>query len=103
MFVGNRVVILLMQRDIADATVPLRGMLSQRHYDHFTALIARLAGDCTRQAVEDTHVHLVAGLILGYCELALATEENDCGSTHAGANHRKMELADAVLRVLRIE
>jgi hypothetical protein len=47
LFTGDRTLLLLMQRDVIDASVTRRQFLSRQQYDHFTSLIRRTASEMT--------------------------------------------------------
>lgn len=75
LFIGDRTLLLLMQRDVIDATASGRGFLSQRQYHYFTSLIGRVASECTGRAMSRETAFTIGALIFGYCELAMVIHE----------------------------
>jgi len=99
LFTGDRVLMLLMQRDVADAAVQNRQFLSRRQYDHFSALIRRVASDATGKDVGQDTAFAIGALIFGYCELSVVVHADTRGARESVAS-RRTKLIEAVTRLL---
>ena len=75
LFTGDRSLLLLMQRDVIDASVARRRFLSQKQYEYFTSLIARIATEVKGAPVSLETAFTVGALIFGYCELLIVMHE----------------------------
>ncbi|HKY93395.1 MAG TPA: TetR/AcrR family transcriptional regulator [Nevskiaceae bacterium] len=75
LFTGDRTLLLLMQRDVIDASVARRQFLSRHQYDHFTSLIRRTASEMTGAVVSWETAFTIGSLIFGYCELSMVVHE----------------------------
>jgi AcrR family transcriptional regulator len=91
LFTGDRVLMLLMQRDVADAGGQSRRFLSRRQYDHFSALIRKVASDAAGKDIGADTAFAIGALIFGYCELSIVVHESPA---------RKAKLVEAVMRLL---
>ena len=91
LFTGDRVLMLLMQRDVADAGGQSRRFLSRRQYDHFSALIRKVASDAAGKDIGADTAFAIGALVFGYCELSIVVHE---------APTRKAKLVEAVMRLL---
>lgn len=74
LFLEDRVLFLLMQRDIADAAVLRSRSLMKSHYEHYLSLIENLLAAAIGKPVERRAAFVVASLVLGYCELTTITD-----------------------------
>lgn len=70
LFMSDCHLLALVQRDIIDATLGQRTLLSRRQYLHFTSMIRRLASDLTGAAITSQTAFSVASLVFGYCMLS---------------------------------
>lgn len=75
LFTSDHVLLLLMQRDVIDSAVSRRRFLSKRVYDHFNAMIRRMAGECAGVDVSRETAFIIGATIFGYCELSRMTQE----------------------------
>jgi AcrR family transcriptional regulator len=75
LFTGDRTLLLLMQRDVIDASVTRRRFLSKRQYDYFTSLIQTEASQMRGRPVCSETAVAVGSLIFGYCELSTMAHE----------------------------
>lgn len=75
LFTSDRTLLLLMQRDVIDAAVTRRGLLSRRQYDYFNSLIRRVASEMAGSLVSRETAFTIGSLIFGYCELSLMLHE----------------------------
>ncbi len=70
LFMADRDLLALAQRDIIDASSGQRPLLSRRQYLHFSAMIRRLASEFAGAEVSPQTVFAVAALVFGYCQLS---------------------------------
>ena len=69
MFLSDRVMFLLMQRDIIDHAVDRPQSVMKKHYEYHIDLIEKVVGSALGQQVNQRAALTIASLILGFCEL----------------------------------
>ncbi len=74
LFIDDRVLFLLMQRDIVDSAVLRARSVMKGHYQKNLGLLERLLTETAGHAVDQRAVFTIASLILGYCELSTITD-----------------------------
>jgi AcrR family transcriptional regulator len=74
MFLGDRILFLLMQRDIIDAAVMRSRSVMKSHYEKNLAIIEKLLSASLGKPVDRHAAFAIASLILGYCALTTITD-----------------------------
>ena len=89
MFLEDRILFLLMQRDIIDAAVMRSRSVMKSHYEKNLAIIEKLISAVVGKPVDRHAAFAVASLILGYCELTTITDGMADAKDHAWYNRQR--------------
>lgn len=97
LFLDDRVLFLLMQRDIADAAVLRSRSIMKSHYEQYLVLIDKSLQAAIGKPVDRRVAFAIASLVLGYCELTTITD----GVTEAEGSSWYQEQRDYLCSLLR--
>lgn len=100
MYIGNRSLLALMQRDLAESSVHFGHLRSRRQYEHYTSLIRRSLAGATDRPVSDELAFMTGALILGFCELSTALHGEDDLHNQVVLKREKARLVRAVDRLV---
>jgi len=100
MYIGNRPLLALMQRDLAESSVRLGRLRSRRQYEHYTSLIRRSLAGTAGHPVSDELAFMAGALILGFCELSTAVHDQDYLHGRDSLTREKERLVRAVNRLV---
>jgi TetR/AcrR family transcriptional regulator len=92
MFLEDRILFLLMQRDIIDAAVMRSRSVMKSHYEKNLAIIEKLLSAAVGKPVDRRATFAVASLILGYCELTTITDGVADAKGHAWYDEQRAYL-----------
>ena len=92
--------LLLVQRDIAEASVPEQAFLCRPQHRYFLKVIGQLIADVQGRPADPNLVIIVHGMLLGYCEFYHLVQETGHGVPRQSDAQRLASLQDAVLKVL---
>lgn len=98
MYMGNRTLLALMQRDLAESAASLGRLRSRRQYEHYTSLIRRSLVGTVSRPVSDELAFAIGALILGFFELSTAIHDHDDMHSQETLKREKAQLIRAVNR-----
>lgn len=99
LFTRDRNLLLLVQRDIVESALPGQGLLCQPQHLYFLTFIGDLVGRYQGRQPDPQTVHLVNGMLLGYCQFDHLVRESQPASAPSEAA-RLASLQDAILKML---
>lgn len=101
LFTQDRTLLLLVQRDIAEVSLPNRQFLCRQQHVFFLRYIRDLASEALGITADPNTVFIINGMLLGYCEFYNLVQE--AGEKLPGESNetRLASLQEAVLKLLR--
>lgn len=101
LFTNDRTLLLLVQRDIAEVSLPNKQFLCRQQHVYFLRFIRDVASEVIGKTADANIVFIINGMLLGYCEFYHLVEEAGENLPGESTETRLASLQDAVLKLLK--